>query len=98
MTLKPVLPTLLTLAIVGTCFSQTSTPSPLPTAKVSDQLSKLVEAMRPEQPTPREQKEKAYAKMLEGQRYVWSGDRLRSMAARQSNINLAKQAFQESVE
>src|SRR6186713_579150 len=102
MTLKPVLPTLLTLAIAGTCFSQTerpaSTPSPVPTAKVSDQLSKLVEAMRPEQPTPREQKEKAYAKMLEGQRYVWSGDRLRSMAARQSNITLAKQAFQESVE
>jgi len=54
--------------------------------------------MRPERPTPREQKEKAYAKMLEGQRYIWNGDRLRSMAARQNNVRLAKQAFQESVE
>jgi tetratricopeptide (TPR) repeat protein len=102
MTFKPLLPTLLTLSIAGTCFSQTESPSPapslVPTTKVSDQLSKLVEALRPERPTPREQKERAYAKMLEGQRYVWSGDRLRSMAARQNNINLAKQAFQESVE
>ena len=102
MILKPVLPTLLTLAIAGTCFSQTERPStlptPLPTPRVSDQLSKLLDAMRPERPTPREQKEKAYAKMLEGQRYIWSGDRLRSMTARQNNVRLAKQAFQESVQ
>ena len=102
MTFKPLLPTFLALSIAGTCFSQTEPPQPspslVPTTKVSDQLSKLVEALRPERPTPREQKERAYAKMLEGQRYVWSGDRLRSMAARQNNINLAKQAFQESVE
>jgi tetratricopeptide (TPR) repeat protein len=36
--------------------------------------------------------------MLEGQRYIWSGDRMRSAAGRQNTVKLAKQAFQESVE
>ncbi|HUR96696.1 MAG TPA: tetratricopeptide repeat protein [Pyrinomonadaceae bacterium] len=36
--------------------------------------------------------------MLEGQRYIWSGDRIRSATGRQNNVRLAKQAFQESVE
>ncbi|MEP7149305.1 MAG: tetratricopeptide repeat protein [Acidobacteriota bacterium] len=58
----------------------------------------MLDNLRSDSVTSREDKEKAYVKLLEGQRYVWSGDRLRSMAARQNSVRLAKQAFQESVE
>ncbi len=87
------------LVLVGLGFSQTAIPSPSPAAtpRVSDQLSKALDRIRHDSVTPREDKEKAYAKLLEGQRYIWSGDRLRSMAGRQNNVRLAKQAFQESV-
>ncbi len=73
-------------------------PTPTPTARVSDQLSKTLERIDPNSVASREDKEKAYSKLLEGQRYVWSGDRLRSMAGRQNSVRLAKQAFQESLE
>jgi tetratricopeptide (TPR) repeat protein len=65
---------------------------------VSDQLAKVLDRRRSDTITSRENKEKAYAKLLEGQRYIWSSDRLRSLAARQNNVRLAKRAFQESVE
>src|SRR4030095_3989977 len=101
MTLKPILFSASLLLTAGVCFSQTDravpAPSPIPTPRVSDQLSKVLDRRDVNSVTPREQKEKAYAKLLEGQRYIWSGDRLRSQAGRQNNINLAKQAFQESV-
>ena len=51
-----------------------------------------------QRPTPREQREQAYAKLLEGQRYAWSVDRLRSRAGRQHNQQLAREAFVKSVE
>ena len=101
MTLKPVLLSLSIVLITGTAISQATpgiVPAPSATPRVSDQLLKVLDAMRPETVTPREQKEKAYAKLLEGQRYVWSGDRLRSAVGRQNNVKLAKQAFQQSVE
>lgn len=102
MTLKPVLLSIsILLGLGGTALAQTQsvpTPSPAPTPSVSDQLSRLLDRRRPDMVTSREDREKAYAKLLEGQRYIWNGDRLRSMAGRQNNIRLAKRAFQESVE
>jgi tetratricopeptide (TPR) repeat protein len=102
MTLKSVLLGSSTLLLLGgIAFAQTDaipTPSPAPTPRVSDQLAKLLDRRRSDLITTREDKEKAYAKLLEGQRYVWSGDRLRSIAGRQNNVKLAKRAFQESVE
>ena len=99
MTLKPALLSLFILVpFSGSALSQAASPSPAPTPRVSDQLSRVLSGLGPDSVTPREQKEKAYAKMLEGQRYVWSGDRLRSAAGRQNSVKLAKQAFQESVE
>ena len=70
---------------------------PTPEAKVSDKLSKALDEVRPGATASREVRERAYAKLLEGQRYIWTGERLRSMAGRQNNITLAKRAFQESV-
>src|SRR5215207_8834022 len=99
MTLKPVLLGLFILVpFSGGAFSQTASPSPASTPRVSDQLSKVLSGLRADSVTPRVQKEKAYAKMLEGQRYVWGGDRMRSAAGRQNSVKLAKQAFQESLE
>ncbi len=103
MTLKSVLFSgSILLLLGGSAFSQTNRtgppPSPTPTARVSDQLSKTLDGIGSDSVTSREDKEKAYAKLLEGQRYVWSGDRLRSMAGRQNSVRLAKQAFQESLE
>ncbi len=44
-------------------------------------------------------RQQAYAKLLEGQRYVfWSGDRARSRVGRQDNARLAREAFHRSVE
>lgn len=40
----------------------------------------------------------AYAKLLEGQRYIWSSERVRSRAGRQHNVQLARDAFKKSVE
>ena len=101
MALKSVLLSSLTLVVfVGPGISQPEravpTPSPAATPRVSDQLARVLERIRHDSVT-REDKEKAYAKLLEGQRYVWSGDRLRSMAGRQNNVKLAKQAFKDSV-
>ncbi|MEO8041757.1 MAG: hypothetical protein ABI646_04010, partial [Acidobacteriota bacterium] len=102
MTLKSVLLTGSTVLLLGgITFAQTEavpTPSPVATPRVSDQLAKVLEHRRSDAVTSREDKAKAYAKLLEGQRYIWSGDRLRSMAGRQNSVRLAKRAFQESVE
>lgn len=47
---------------------------------------------------PRDKREQAYAKLLEGQRYLWSASRLRSPVGVASTFRLAKAAFQRAVE
>lgn len=102
MTLKPFIFSFSILLLAGTCLSQAIRPSvsptPTPVPKLFDQLSKTLERSGTGTSASRERREKAYAKLLEGQRYIWSGDRLRSLAGRQNNVRLAQQAFQESVE
>ena len=43
-------------------------------------------------------REQAYAKLLEGQRYVWSTHRLQTQADKANSMRLAKLAFQKAVE
>lgn len=50
------------------------------------------------QTVPRERREQAYAKLLEGQRYLWGMSRVRSQAGAQTGLRLAKQAMQKAVE
>ena len=94
----------LVLLNAGICYSQIGgplpTPSPtLPPPSISGKLLKNLESMQSYTPAPRELREKAFAKLLEGQRYAfWSGDRMRSRAGRQENARLAQSAFQQSVE
>lgn len=46
----------------------------------------------------RERKEQAYTKLMEGQRYLWKSNPMRSPMAAASNTRLAKTAFQKAVE
>ena len=46
----------------------------------------------------RERREQAYAKLLEGQRYLWSRQRARSQSSVRAAVQQARQAVQEAVE
>ncbi len=46
----------------------------------------------------REKREQAYAKLLEGQRYIWNMSRLRSQAGAATGARLGKQSLQKAVE
>ncbi len=78
------------------------TPAPVRTPaeggspNLSETLAKNVATIDKNTEVPREKREQAYAKLLEGQRYVWSAKRSRSQAA--VNSRLARQAFQRAVE
>ncbi len=63
---------------------ETQTPIPAPPAQLP--------------PLSREQRQQAYAKLLEGQRYLWSLQNLRSQTGIVTNGRLARAALQKSVE
>ena len=76
---------------------KTATPTPKPTPKLSEMLAKTVETSQKDEEIPRERREQAYAKLLEGQRYIWNLSRQRGQTSA-SVARLAKQALQKSVE
>lgn len=89
-------------AVSGTtAFAQNKTNqpsfSPLPENSGKAVASRLT---RQTSDTARERRAQAYAKLLEAQRYIWLIDsrRVRTEAAMTSNLKLAKQALQQSVE
>ena len=95
--------TLFTFSLIlaaGTSLAQTTSPVPAPsqTPPISEQLTKILDTIAPSKMAAREQREMAYAKLLEGQRYIWGSERLRSRAGRQHNAQLAREAFKRSVE
>jgi tetratricopeptide (TPR) repeat protein len=102
-------PILTILAVSSGVFAQTETgvpksttptlrvATPTPTPKLSEALAKNLENPSKPPEVSRERREQAYAKLLEGQRYVWSMSRQRGQGT--ANIGrLAKQAFQKAVE
>lgn len=70
-------------------------PAAAPTPKLSETL---LQNLQNAPTVAREQREQAYAKLLEGQRYMWSLPRLRSQAGITNNVRMARQAFQKAVE
>lgn len=94
----------LSLCTAPAFFSQTSPPFPLPTATpvkgISEMLAKNLETHEHGVEVPRDRREQAYAKLLEGQRYMWSwsAGRARSQARIAHVLQNAKQAFIKSVE
>jgi tetratricopeptide (TPR) repeat protein len=71
------------------------TPPPIAVPKLSTLLARNFEQQNSN--ITREQREKAYAKLLEGQRYYWNSTP-RSKTGNPIFINLAKQAFLKAVE
>jgi tetratricopeptide (TPR) repeat protein len=77
--------------------SPASPPRATPEPKFSTQIAKNVETIGSTE-VPRDRREQAYTKLLEGQRYAWSAARLRSQVGVASTLKLARQAFQKAVE
>ncbi|QQS41816.1 MAG: tetratricopeptide repeat protein [Acidobacteriota bacterium] len=68
-------------------------------AKLSELLAKRLEALPQEFQITREEREEAYAKLLEGQRYLWNMRRMRSTnPGVQVGARMAKNALQKAVE
>lgn len=97
----------LTLSFLFWGNSQTysQTPPPKPTEKplakfdepkISTILAKNLEQQNTE--VSREKREQSYAKLLEGQRYVWGMYRIRPEAGAAIGLRLARQAFKKAVE
>lgn len=73
-------------------------PSATPAPKLSEIFAiNLAAAPKPDD-LPRERREQAYAKMLEGQRYILTANRLRSNSGVANATRLARQALQKAVE
>ncbi len=66
--------------------------------KIADKLANNLEKLPPDFEISREKREQAYAKLLEGQRYIWSIRYLRSAVTIQAGEKLAKDALLEAVE
>jgi tetratricopeptide (TPR) repeat protein len=71
--------------------------TPTPTPKLSETLAKTLENLSKTEEISRERREQAYAKLLEGQRYIWGMTRQRGQGVSNS-VRLAKQSLQKAVE
>jgi tetratricopeptide (TPR) repeat protein len=76
----------------------TPTPLVIPTPRISDIVSKNLGQIPDKSQISRERREQAYAKLLEGQRYIWNLSRSRSQAGLAGNVKLAKQSLLNAVE
>lgn len=85
--------------IAGNVLAQTDGPLPLPvpTPRLSTVLAQNLENAKQTE-ISRERREQAYAKLLEGQRYIWNASRMRSQSGNSSGTRLARQALQKAVE
>lgn len=72
-------------------------PRPAP-PKLSKTLKEKLKTLPQSQKITRERRENAYAKLLEGQRYIWSMRRVRARLSVQTGARLAKKALTEAVE
>lgn len=79
---------------VGQGNGTEATTTSISTEKLSDILAKNLEKLPKNEEISRERREQAYAKLLEGQRYIWGIKRTRNF----SNARNAVQAFQKAVE
>ena len=71
--------------------------TPTPTVKLSETLSRNLDNLSKTEQISRERREQAYAKLLEGQRYLWGMSRQRGQTG-SGGVRLARQAFQTAAE
>lgn len=79
-------------------FIAVSTFAVLSALNISAQIDNNLPASQAQEMISRERRAQAYAKLLEGQRYIWLMNRPRSQAGLTSNLKLARQALQRAVE
>ncbi len=84
------------LSGLSAAIAQTSLPSPTP--KISEIVSKNLEQITDKTPIPRERREQAYLKLLEGQRFIWIASHSRSETVVTNGARQAKQSLQKAVE
>jgi len=87
---------------VESVFAQNNPPAPSSVSpmvetnsKLADIISKNLAQLQQKTEIPREKREQAYAKLLEGQRYIWN---LTRRQRSQTGSRLAREAFQTAVE
>src|SRR5215813_10888921 len=84
------------------CFgiSQSPTPTPSPAAfvKMSEVLAKRLETFDAKTGVSREDREQAYTKLMQAQRYIWLASRMRSQAGVTANMKLARTELQNCLE
>lgn len=89
--------TILGLTGAQTVAAQPPSGSPAPATRIAAALAQNLEQWQTAE-VPRERREQAYAKLLEGQRHLWGMTRQRSAAAQAAGARLARQALQKAVE
>lgn len=102
---KYVLLSIFSIAAVPAALAQTTPNNPpngapqiVQTQKLSEILAKNLENSKQTE-ISRERREQAYAKLLEGQRYIWNSSRGRSQSGRTAGgARMAKQSLQQAVE
>ena len=68
------------------------------TSPISSATAQNISRINDKTPVSRQSREQAYAKLLEGQRHIWSLRNARSDAALASGATLARQSLQRAVE
>ncbi len=86
------------LILFALSASAQTAPGPVPTPTFSSTAAMSVADLRAGKEVTREMREQAYAKLLEGQRFVWKANRLRSQAGISSASRSAIEAFQNAVQ
>lgn len=77
--------------------SPTPTPVATPLPRLSIALAANLEKLQATE-ISRERREQAYAKLLEGQRYIWTMPRQRTKSAQDASGQLARQSFNSALE
>jgi tetratricopeptide (TPR) repeat protein len=86
-------------AIVFMIGAQTAAPqSATPTPKLAVTLADSLNKQNSGDEVPRERREQAYQKLMEGQRMIWRGDPMRAPISGAASMRSAKSAFQRAVE
>ena len=86
------------IVIAGSFQIVSAQTAPPPVSPMSETIAKNISRINDKTPISREQREQAYAKLLEGQRYIWNLRNVRSDAALASGAIIARQSLQRAVE
>jgi tetratricopeptide (TPR) repeat protein len=88
----------LTICIAAVLPAAAQVPAGTPAGPSIKAYTENFNKLRDGVPVSRERREKAYAKLMEGQRFIWRGNPMRAPITSAANMRSAKSAFQSAVE